>query len=154
MLHHYQALNFLTKKDLEGAAVEVRRANNEQEEALRRFESEVEAAQKAAEKKHISSKSQSAVSSSYAQMDEVAGKVKNSFQNAYTFYVSGFIYELLDQANDAYIDYKKALEIYPENRYLQQDVIRLARALNMGEDLVDLQARFGSESPGRARMTR
>jgi len=145
LLHHYQALNFLTKKNLEGAGVEVRRANHEQEAALRRFESEVEAAQNEAAEKHLSSTSQSVVSNSYAQMDEVAGKVKNSFQNAYTFYVSGFIYELLDQPNDAYIDYKKALEIYPENQVVQQDVIRLATTLNMAEDLVELQARFGSD---------
>jgi len=143
LLHHYQALNFLAKKDLEGAGVEVRRANFEQGEALRRFESEVEAAQEEADKKHLSRNSQSVVSNSYAQMDEVAGKVKNSFQNAYTFYISGFIYELLDQPNDAYIDYKRALEISPENHFIQQDVIRLAKALNMAEDLNDLQARFG-----------
>jgi len=142
LLHHYQALNFLTKKDLEGAGVEVRRANHEQKEALRRFESEIEAAQEEADKKHLSRHSQSVVSNSYAQMDELAGKVKNSFQNAYTFYLSGFIYELLKQPNDAYIDYKKALEIYPENHFVQQDVIRLATALNMAEDFVDLQARF------------
>jgi hypothetical protein len=75
-------------------------------------------------------------------MDEVAGKVKNSFQNAYTFYVSGFIYELLRQPNDAYIDYKKALEIYPENRYLQKDVLRLAAGLDMREELDELRQRF------------
>ncbi len=144
LLHHYQALNFLAKKDLEGAGVEVRRANHEQEEALRRFESEVEAAQEEADEKHLGRKSQSVVSNSYAQMDEVAGKVKNSFQNAYTFYISGFIYELLDQPNDAYIDYKRALEIYPGNYFIQQDVIRLATTLNMAEDLVDLQTRFGN----------
>jgi uncharacterized protein len=146
MLYHYQALNFLKKKDLEGAGVEVRRANSEQEDALKRFETEVEDARRAAAIKQINRNSQSAVTSQYAQLDEVAGRVKNSFQNAYTFYVSGFIYELLNQTNDAYIDYKKALEIYPENRYLQKDVIRLAAALNMGEDLDALRERFGIES--------
>jgi len=147
MLHHYQALNFLRMKNLEGAGVEVRRANSEQEDALKRFEQEVEDARSAAAARYVNGNGQSAVITRYAQMDEVAGRVKNSFQNAYTFYVSGFIYELLNQANDAYIDYRKALEIYPENRYLQKDVIRLAAALNMGEDLDALKSRFGSESP-------
>jgi hypothetical protein len=78
-------------------------------------------------------------------MDEVAGKVKNSFQNAYTFYISGFIYELLRQPNDAYIDYKKALEIYPENKYLQKDVLRLAAKLDMREELQELGQRFPRE---------
>ncbi|MHB8056454.1 MAG: COG3014 family protein [Desulfuromonadaceae bacterium] len=140
LLHHYQALNYLKKKDLEGAGVEVRRANFEQEDALRRFEKEIDEAREEAAKKGISSTS--AVESRYAQMDEVAGKVKNSFQNAYTFYVSGFIYELLRLPGDAYIDYKKALEIYPENSYLQRDVVRLAAKLGMDDELDELRQRF------------
>jgi hypothetical protein len=35
-------------------------------------------------------------------------------------------------ANDAYIDYKKALEIYPENPYLQRDAVRLASGWGCG----------------------
>jgi hypothetical protein len=143
LLHQYQALNYLRRKDLEGAGVEVRRANAEQNEALKRYEKEIDSAQKEADKKKV--KSTSKIESQYAQMDEMAGKVKNSFQNAYTFYVSGFIYELLRQPNDAYIDYKKALEIYPENRYLQKDVMRLADKLDMREDLDELKQRFSTE---------
>lgn len=140
LLHHYQALNYLKKKDLEGAGVEVRRANFEQEDSLRRFEKEVEEAREEAAEKRVNSSS--AVESRYAQMDEVAGKVKNSFQNAYTFYVSAFIYELLKQPGDAYIDYKKALEIYPDNSYLQKDVLRLAAKLGMDDELGELRQRF------------
>ncbi len=142
LLHHYQALNYLKKRDLEGAGVEVRRANAEQNESLNRFEKELENSREEASAKRINPGSVSQIDSRYAQMDEVAGRVKNSFQNAYTFYVSGFIYELLRQPNDAYIDYKKALEIYPENRYLQKDVLRLAAKLEMREDLEELQRRF------------
>lgn len=144
LLHHYQALNYLEKNDLEGAGVEVRLANAEQNEALQRFEHELDWAREEAEEKHIGGRT-SAVESRYAQMDEMAGRVKNSFQNAYTFYVSGFIYELLRQPNDAYIDYKKALEIYPENRYVQQDVLRLAAGLGMNDDLAELKKRFSAE---------
>jgi hypothetical protein len=145
LLHHYQALNYLQKKDLEGAGVEVRRANAEQNESLQRFEKELEKSREAAAGKNIASNGVSRVDTRYAQMDEVAGRVKNSFQNAYTFYISGFIYELLRQPNDAYIDYKKALEIYPDNRYLQQDVLRLAEILEMREDLDELRQRFSIE---------
>lgn len=146
LLHHYQALNYLKKKDLEGAGVEVRRANAEQNDSLKRFEKDVEKAQEEAQKKKINANSASKIDIQYAQMDEVAGKVKNSFQNAYTFYVSGFIYELLQQPNDAYIDYKKALEIYPENRYLQKDVLRLAVKLDMREEFDELKLRFPAEN--------
>ena len=145
LLHHYQALNYLKKKDIEGAGVEVRLANAEQNESLKRFEKELEKSRNAAEENNVGADGVSRIKTRYAQMDEVAGKVKNSFQNAYTFYVSGFIYELLLQPNDAYIDYKKALEIYPDNRYLQKDVLRLAEKLEMREDLDELRQRFSIE---------
>lgn len=144
LLHHYQALNFLQKKDLEAAGVEVRRANSEQEDALKRFEKEIDEALE----KNVSTNSRGIVERAYARLDEEAGRIKNSFQNAYTFYLSGFIYELLNQPGDAYIDYKKALEIYPENRYLQSDVIRLAESLGMSEDLSELKTRFNPEPDG------
>ena len=145
LLHHYQAINYLQKKDLEGAGVEIRRANAEQNDSLKRFEKEIDRAREDADKKKVGS-SISRIDNQYAQMDEVAGRVKNSFQNAYTFYLSGFIYELLRQPNDAYIDYKKALEIYPENRFVQKDVLRLAAKLGMHEELEELKQRFTIEN--------
>ncbi|GAB4293281.1 MAG: hypothetical protein Fur0034_00220 [Desulfuromonadia bacterium] len=141
-LHHYQAINYLRKGDLEGARVEARRANAEQEEALRRFEGEVEKATEKAKEKGIGPAQLGPVHRQYAQLDEIAGKVKNSFQNACTFHLSGLIYELAGEENDAYIDYKRALEIHPDNRTLQRDVIRLAKRLGMGDDLSELTRRF------------
>lgn len=147
MLHHYQAINYLSKNDLEGAGVEIRRANAEQEEALKRHEKELEESQnKTRETKADSQPGTTEIESNYAQLDELAGKVKNSFQNAYTFYLSAFLYEMLQQPNDAYIDYKRALEIYPENSFLQKDAIRLAAALKMREELTALKARFNNDA--------
>jgi len=150
MLHHYQALNYLNKKDLEGAGVEIRRANAEQEEALKRHAKELDESQnKAQEAQEAQPDNQSGTTeleSNYAQLDELAGKVKNSFQNAYTFYLSAFLYEMLQQPNDAYIDYKRALEIYPENSFLQKDTIRLAAKLKMREELTALKARFNVDA--------
>lgn len=145
LLHHYQALNYLVKNDLDGAGVEVRLANAEQNDSLKRFEKDIEKAEEEAEQKKVDSNNISQIDSQYAQMNEVAGKVKNSFQNAYTFYLSAFIYELLGQTSDAYIDYKKALEIYPDNSYLQRDVIRVALKLDMKDELKELSERFKIE---------
>ena len=143
LLHHYQALNYLLDADLSGAAVEFRWANNEQREALNRHEKELARAEREAQKKNVSNAVEnSEFQRRYAQLDEVAGRVKNSFQNAYSFYLSGVVYELQGEENDAYIDYKKALEIYPENGYVQRDVLRLARRLQMDDDLAALAKRF------------
>ncbi|MBN1553064.1 hypothetical protein JW979_16430 [bacterium] len=144
MVYNTQALNFLFLRQIEAAGVEVRRANSEQNEALRRHEQEIEEARQDAEEKKLDlSKYSDKVDDAYHVMDDIAGRVKNSFQNAYTFYVSGIIYELLGMDNDAYIDYKKALEIYSDNTFLQADVLRLASKLHMSSDLQIFTQRFG-----------
>lgn len=132
MLHSYQALNYLSQQDLSGALVEVRRANLVQENALKANAKTIENSQK----NSITQESgMDSLSQQYPSMNEAIGKVKNGFQNAYTFYLSALLYEAADQKNDAYIDYKKALEIYPDNHYLQQDVWRLANTLQMTNDI-------------------
>ena len=150
LLHQFQAENYLARGDLEGAGVEVRLANAEQLKALKKHQSEVADAKAAGQRQPAEAAGMARAEQAYAGLDEVAGQVKNSFQNAYTFYFSGLIYEMLGAPNDAYIDYKKALEIYPENRQLQQDVVRLAASLDMTDDLVDLRQRFpGVPLPAR-----
>ena len=143
LLHHYQALNYLLAADLSGAGVEFRWANSEQQEALKRHQQELDKAEREAQEKNVGRPAENnEFQRRYAQLDEAAGRIKNSFQNAYSFYLSGVVYELRGEENDAYIDYKKALEIYPENVYVQQDVLRLARRLQMQDDLAALAKRF------------
>ncbi len=144
-LHHYQALNYLFTGDLEAATVEVRRANEHQELALAEHAEEVD---KGLARQREAMAGNGGFMDAFSQVSEVARRVKNSFQNAYTFYVSGVIWEIAGQPNDAYIDYRKALEIFPDNRYLQRDVLRLARALSMQEDLELFEKRFGGQDVG------
>ncbi len=144
-MYQFQAFNYLAKKDIEGAGVEVRRANLEHELALERHEKELAKAEEAAGKKNLNMfEANNKLNMEYQVMDEVAGKVKSSFQNAYTFYMSGIVYELLGQPNDAYIDYKKALQIFPENICLQRDVLRLARDLGMNQEYEGYVSKFGN----------
>jgi hypothetical protein len=140
-LHHYQALNYLFQGDLEGAGVEVRRANLEQEEALRRHRREIERAENRMREEGAGGFT-SELDQAYRGMETAAGRVKDSFQNAATFFVSGIVYELRGELNDAYIDYRKALEIHPDNPVLRRDVARLALALGMTDDLGRWRAQF------------
>lgn len=142
-VHHYQALNYLATNDLAGAAVEVRRANREQEEAQRRREREIERGR--SKQSHVPEEEEmrdSHLGGVYAGLDEMAGAVKHSFQNAATFYLSGVVWEMLGERNSAYIDYKRALEIVPEHPVLQEDVIRLGKRLGMREDVEEFERRF------------
>lgn len=141
LVHHYQALNYLALQDVEGAGVEVRRANETQKMALNQYRSVVEKA--ASKEKNVSPDERDPnLLPVYAGLDEIAGRVKHSFQNAATYYVSSVIWEMMGEPNDAYIDCKRALEIVPENRFLQEDVVRLGKRLGMREDLADFARRF------------
>ncbi len=132
--YQYQSLNFLANHDLQGAMVEVRRANEEQVFALEQHHKELAKAESEAKKEQVSPDLEQ-YRSYMGENFNTAAKVKNSFQNAYTFYYSGIIREAAGELNDAYIDYKKALEIYPDNDYVQADVWRLAKKLRMDSDL-------------------
>jgi len=138
MLHTYQALNFLHQNKYEAALVEVRRANLVQESALLSYEDELYQAAEEMQKEGVSVE---ALAPHISTMNTLIGEVKNGFQNAYTFYLSALLYEASGELNDAYIDYKKALEIFPGNDYVLQDVVRLAKQLSMRDDL----ARFTNE---------
>lgn len=140
MLHSYQALNYLYQQAFESALVEIRRANLIQEKALLSHQETLIKAQQAMINSGIN---QSSFAKSYPSMSASIGEVKNGFQNAYTFYLSALLYEGAGELNDAYIDYKKALEIFPHNHYLQQDVLRLATQLAMTDDLAYFEQQFG-----------
>ncbi len=147
-VHQFQAMNYLMAHNLEAAMVEVRRANQEQQYELERFEDEVADAEEDAREKM---EKNDGFMDSFASLQAAAGQVKNSFQNAYTFYVSGVLFEATGKPNDAYIDYKKALEIFPDNVYVQRDVLRLAKTLGMREDYERFKKEFGNNySPPKA----
>lgn len=84
LLRHFQALNYLACGELEGAGVEVRNANFEQEQSLKWHEAEVEDVKAKTEEKKVDlPKDDPNFAANFSAMDEAAGKVKNSFQNQY-----------------------------------------------------------------------
>ncbi|MCX8064325.1 MAG: hypothetical protein N3G21_04055 [Candidatus Hydrogenedentes bacterium] len=154
MVYTQQALNYMSKNNMESAMVEVRNANQEQKNALEKYakalEKELEELEKEAQKGKDKINYNEIIQTNYAGLDELVGKAKDSFQNAYSFYICGLISEAYSlrgggsgmDLNDAYISYKDALEINPENRFIQRDVIRLAKLLGMQDDLKALLQRF------------
>lgn len=152
LAYHYQALNYLMQGNLEDAGVEVRRANAAQVSALKAHEEELADAEEAAKSRDFSTSPFSTkIDTMLGSAKAVAAQVKNSFQNAYTFYLSAVVHELLGEPNDAYIDYKKALEIAPTNPVIRRDVARLALDLDMTDDIEVFKKRF--PEPFRAGKT-
>ncbi|TKB43376.1 hypothetical protein E8M12_15205 [Thalassotalea mangrovi] len=145
MMHSYQAINYLMQGDREGALVEVRRANIVQENSLKQNQDKLDEARSDALQK--ADVPESSLYSSFPDMESTLADVKSGFQNAYTFYLSGVLYEASNELNDAYIDYKRALEIYPDNPVLINDVQRLAQRLSMQDDIVRFNQRYGEYQP-------
>jgi hypothetical protein len=141
-VHHHQAFNYLGKKDLDGAAVEFRKVALEQRILLEQHEKEVTEAYEDAEENSIDVDT---LSNQFAGLDTIAGKVKSSFQNAYTFYASAAFWEATGELNSALIDYKKAFEINSDNDYLKQDIARVSKKLG---DRVD-KAQTNEAKPGQ-----
>jgi len=139
-VHQYQALNYLAIGDASAALVEVRRANLIQNEALAKKENTVDQARSDAEQNGFDADRYDRY---FSSMDVAAGRVKTGFQNAATFYLSGLIYEATGNTNDAYIDYRKALELVPNNPYVQRDVVRTGLKTGI-EDAQKLARQIGN----------
>ncbi len=122
MLHQYQALNYIFSGDQQGALVEVRRSNDLQSSEQARYQKSNESVQAMAN---------GAIDAEVNKLGKAAGTVTSSFLNAYSYYTTGVLHEILGEPNDAFIDYRKAAQISPDNPYLQKDLVRLAKQLSM-----------------------
>lgn len=137
-LHLYLGLNYLNKNDLSGALVEMRKANQVQMKARQDRASELKSAQKQMRNEGISPNLGS-VLANYPN----AGKVLGEVQNAYLFYLSALLYETSGDLNDAYVDYRRALAVMPDNQQVINGTIRVANMLGMNQDLQLLLKRYG-----------
>ncbi|WP_342057998.1 COG3014 family protein [Aeromonas sp. OTU364] len=155
MLHHYLALNYLQRGDAEGALVEVRRANQVQERALKARADEVRKAKEESEEAEADTATEGEMrqlmSRGAPDLDRLIGQVKNGFQNAYTFYFSGVLYEAAGELNDAWVDYQRGYQIAPDNRSLQDALLRLARLRGSVDELKETEKRVGRKAPPLAR---
>lgn len=151
MLHHYLALNYLQRGDAEGALVEVRRANQVQERALKARADEVRKAKEESEEAEADTAAEGEMrqlmSRGAPELDRLIGQVKNGFQNAYTFYFSGVLYEAAGDLNDAWVDYQRGYQIAPDNQSLQDALLRLARLRGSVDELKETEKRVGRKAP-------
>lgn len=138
-LHLYLSLNYLKNNDLEGALVEVRKANYIQKQAKRDREKDLQKAEKEARKEGVKTN----VGAILANYPDVGNQLA-AVQNGYLFYYSGLLYETNRSLNDAYIDYKRALAVAPNNKTVIESVQRVARKLGMRNDIKMLEKQYGA----------
>ncbi|AEX21392.1 COG3014 family protein [Vibrio sp. EJY3] len=142
-LHLYLGLNYLQKNDLEGALVEVRRANQVQEAARKAREKSLQAAEEDLKNQGMSAN----LGSVLANYPDAGGKL-SAVQNGYLFYLSGLLYEASRDLNSAYVDYRRALAVMPDNKQVIESTLYAAKKLGMNEDLRLLEKRYGKAPSG------
>lgn len=135
-----QALNWIFTGDISAAGVELRRAVAAQDLIAEKYEREVEKALQEAGDEDITS-GMEAVRTRYAEMGPVLGLAMSGFQNPYVWYCAGLMYEVQQDHGNAYLSFKKAWELTPNNQSLQRDLVRLARTQNP-EEWRQLKDRF------------
>ncbi|WP_299011205.1 hypothetical protein [uncultured Shewanella sp.] len=133
MLHQYQALNYIFSNDFEGALVEVRRSNELQSTEQAKYEESNQSVQ---------AMSNGTVNTEMNKLGRAAGSTTSAFLNAYSYYTTGVLHEVLGEPNDAFIDYRKAAQISPNNPYVHQDLVRLAKQLGMPQ-YAEFKRRWG-----------
>ncbi|MAZ66564.1 MAG: hypothetical protein CMF25_05595 [Kangiellaceae bacterium] len=128
LVHHFQTLNYLALEKYEAAAVELRKAALEQKIIEEQHHKAIAEAEEKAQEKEIDI---SGFDEHFSGMNDYAADVKSAFQIGYTFYVSANLWESMGEFNDALVDYKKALELNPENHFIQEDIGRVSYRLGL-----------------------
>lgn len=72
---------------------------------------------------------------------------KNYQQNPFAFYLSALIWEANRNWDSAYIDFKRAYDLNPHMKYLEEDLIRAAANAQRTEDLSKWRKKFPSVQP-------
>ena len=133
MLNTMLTLNYLFKGDLEGANVEVRRAEIRQKEAEDKHQEELKKIEEQKEKEKLDEENLNSIYDQYNVLDDYAAKVINSFQNGFTYYLGGLVYELNNKYDEAYKDYYKSFSLY-KNKYTLEKLVELSQVLQNPED--------------------
>jgi hypothetical protein len=132
MLHNMQAINYILASNYDFARIELNRADVEQSYQLdKHAKIAAEAEAKSKDKKIDLNSFDSYLTDKTSQDVFGTGSVKNSFQNAFTFFLRGCMFEDSGEYDKALIEYKKALEIFPANNTIAESAMRTA---NLNDD--------------------
>jgi len=85
------------------------------------------------------------------RLKEIAQKNETEFEeDAFSRYLSGVIYEQLDEQDEAMIAYRKAYQTYTKQKqsvpaFLKHDLLRMSQFLGLKDEFQKLQQEFGIE---------
>lgn len=146
ILHQLDAFNRLAAGELDYVGVNVRNAAYCLDREVERHNKEMEKVkterQKQSELPTVTD--QAGYRQNMASGEALAATIKNSFQNAYVYYLAGVWHESQQEWGNAYIAYKRALELCPESVQIRADAARMG--VRNGIEATELAA-LGGEPP-------
>lgn len=115
------AMNKIAMGDFDGARVDIKRTH-EREALIANFRSkELQAAEDEAKAKGVDVKNKEINGYPVETInDPEVLKLKNGYQNALSHYLAGFLYESLNEPSLAAPGYRKAIELKPETKILEE----------------------------------
>ncbi len=124
--HHFQAYNYLFTQNMTAAGVEIRRARDTQRRQELLHDKHIAKAHQKAREQQINL---DLINKNplLTGVDLYTSKIRSHFLSAYTYYFSAVFAEANQQWNNARVDYKKAYEINPDNRLIQNAIKRVEK---------------------------
>jgi len=148
MARTINAINFLLLGDMEGARVELRKAEEYQRLERERHQRELRQAPPGG-----AGMNDPALRATYGRMTEYVKNVRNSFENAFTYYLSSQVFLARGEAglNDAMVEIRRAFELAPQAPAVRAAYLEIARAHSEGA-YEEARARLGAAEaePGPA----
>lgn len=135
MLTTQMALNLLAANDFEGARTEIKKTHEREAVIAELRDKEYLKQEEEAEKEGVKTEYKDLQGYPVASLDapEVVG-LKNSYQSAFSHYLSGFVYEALGEKGLAAPGYRKAAELRPNTPLLEQALLNLDKPSGKNEE--------------------
>ncbi|PWB32717.1 hypothetical protein DCO48_12665 [Pseudomonas sp. SDI] len=135
MLTTQMALNLLAQNDFEGARTEIKKTHEREAVIAELRDKEYLKQEQEAEKEGVKTEYKDLQGYPVAALDapDVVG-LKNSYQSAFSHYLSGYVYEALGEKGLAAPGYRKAAELRPNTPLLEKALIELDKPAGKNAD--------------------
>lgn len=143
LVHTFKARNYLLLGDVEGALVEMKNADMRQDEERRRHQDEIDRTRR---ESAAPGPLGGEIDRQFRPYEGVLRRVAGPYENPFAAYLSGVVYELNGEPDEAFIDYEQAYRMVP-NPVVGADVVRLGTALHRTDALGALGLRPAEGPP-------
>jgi hypothetical protein len=148
LVHMYLAMNYLMQRNLEDARVEILQGYAVQKSSREEHEKSIaQTRQDAAKQKLETPQLLGKIQESYADQRGLLAEAGNTYQNAFTYYLSSLVYEMRGETSDAYLDAKTVYSLNPNFLPVRRDLLRYSKALGRSEEYDRWRKLFGPNLP-------